>query len=274
MQKKKKEYKFYKLLFIYILVLSFVLIMNFINISNNSFYQCIKDFSIKTYYELTKPIKIGIEYINSLTNIKHIINENERLKIEVSYLSPLKITNEKLNKEVENLKKTLNIKTKYKDYELITAEVILRNNDYWYDTLTINKGKKVGIQVNDTVLNEDGLVGRVISVSKNTGVVALITGIKENNKTSIKIKGEDKEYNTVINSYEDGFLVATGITNYDKVSIGNKVYTSGLGNFLNDIEVGTIKNIENDRYETGKIIKIKPSVDFSNLKYVSIIRSK
>ena len=59
-------------------------------------------------------------------------------------------------------------------YRVVAATVIAAGGDY-SDTVTIGAGSGDGIAANETVLNGDGLVGAVISVTRSTATVQLAT---------------------------------------------------------------------------------------------------
>ena len=60
-------------------------------------------------------------------------------------------------------------------YTPVTARVIGRSPTVWYSTVTIDKGSSANVQINDPVVNGDGLVGRVTDVTHGTAEVTLIT---------------------------------------------------------------------------------------------------
>ena len=61
------------------------------------------------------------------------------------------------------------------DYHPVTATVVGKNPDLWYQTVNIDKGESAGIRVNDPVINGEGLVGRVATVVPDGAEVDLIT---------------------------------------------------------------------------------------------------
>jgi rod shape-determining protein MreC len=60
-------------------------------------------------------------------------------------------------------------------YHPVTATVVDKSPNIWYETVTINKGTPSGIEVNDPVINAEGLVGRVVAVESDGAQVDLIT---------------------------------------------------------------------------------------------------
>ncbi len=53
--------------------------------------------------------------------------------------------------------------------------MIARSTTAWYSTVTIDAGSAEGVQVNDAVVNGQGLVGRVSAVTPDASQVTLIT---------------------------------------------------------------------------------------------------
>jgi rod shape-determining protein MreC len=61
------------------------------------------------------------------------------------------------------------------EYHPVTATVVGKNPELWYQTVNIDKGESAGIRVNDPVINGEGLVGRVATVVPDGAQVDLIT---------------------------------------------------------------------------------------------------
>src|SRR5688500_7288967 len=59
--------------------------------------------------------------------------------------------------------------------EPVVARVIARSPSSWYQTFQINKGASDGVEVDQPVVNGEGLVGKVKSVSDGNAVVMLLT---------------------------------------------------------------------------------------------------
>ncbi len=61
------------------------------------------------------------------------------------------------------------------DYHPVTATVIYTDPNLWYSTVVIDKGESAGVQRNDPVINEEGLVGKVAQAAPDGALVDLIT---------------------------------------------------------------------------------------------------
>jgi rod shape-determining protein MreC len=60
-------------------------------------------------------------------------------------------------------------------YHPVTAEVINKDPNVWYLTVTIDKGESAGVRRNDPVINAEGLVGKVAQAAPDGALVELLT---------------------------------------------------------------------------------------------------
>ena len=162
------------------------------------------------------------------------------------------------------LKKILDLKID--NYSFITCSIINRDIT-WYNTLTLNKGKKDNIKKNLAVINSNGLIGRIIEVGDNYSVVELITN-PNFSKIAVSIKGEE-EYQGIL----DNKLIIKNVKKGSNIKIGDKVYTNGLGGiYPSGIYIGEVINIKNDSLDLSKELEIKLNTNFNNMRYVNVIR--
>lgn len=215
-----------------------------------------------------------IDDYNELVNIREKYQE---LLPEVDRIDSLMTENIELRKQLEAMKEELDIDYTINDYEFLNATVISRNVSYWYNTITIDKGSYNGVEIDMVVVNSDGLIGKVVSTTTFTSDVKLLTTSDTNNKISVainnngnKLYGLIKDYN-----YKNNYLEVEGISNTESVSVGDYVYTSGLGGvFPSGILIGSVSEITTDEYDLAKIINVSPIADFDDINYVAILKRK
>lgn len=178
--------------------------------------------------------------------------------------------NSELEKENIELKKLLGEKDS--NYKMITAKVIKRDIE-WFKQLTIDKGKKDNIEINMAVINNNGLIGKIIEVGDNYSIVQLITSNLSNSKVAVDVKGLE-DYHGILSSYdkEYGLIVIDNIMKNSEIRINDSVYTNGLGGIIpSGIYIGKVVDITYDDLGLNKIVKVKPDISFDSIRYVNVI---
>ena len=247
--------RFYKVLLVVLLVICFFFLFNDRLFFKNSFFRDL-------YKVIVIPVnKIGMEF-NDIRRYKSISNDNNRLEKDNILLNSLKEENSVLVLENEKLKDLMGLEKSYSN-KRVYARVISRNRLYFFDTFIISRGSGSGISINDAVVSADGLIGRVVSVSKDYSTVRMITSNYDDNKLSVVVNG----CNGNIKEYKDGYLIIDGVSNYDKISVGDKVYTSGLGVLDKGLFIGSVSKVLEDSYGISGILY----VDIASLDDISYV---
>lgn len=148
--------------------------------------------------------------------------------------------------------------------DLVLSKIKYRN--MYGSDLVIYRGFNDFLKKGDAVLTNDGLVGIVKKTYKDSSIVDLITS--RDSAISVKINDEYGILKCINNN-----MVVTDINNYSNISIGDKIYTSGLGNINKDIYVGIVKDIKLNNTGIEKIIYVDIGNRLNNLNYLYIWRS-
>lgn len=282
MRRKKKDMK---LKYIVLLGMAFIVLLFVIfsftlkeDRNLNKFEWLVKDSVIAIERVVLYPFNYVVDKVGEFFELRDIREKYEVLKNSLNRVDSIEAENKLLRKELEDMKEELNISHTLTEYEYLNATVISRNVSYWYNTFTIDKGSHNGVLVDMVVVNAQGLIGKVVSVTAFTSNVKLLSTNDKNNKISVLISNSDNtNYYGVINgyNYNDKSLIVEGISNTDHIEDGAYVYTSGLGGvFPRGILVGTVSSIITDEYDLSKIIKVKPSADFEDINYVAVLKRK
>lgn len=169
-----------------------------------------------------------------------------------------------LKEELDNIKKINDIEFD-DNLDIIVSRVKYRDVYEYSNTLTIFKGTKNNVNVGDAVLTNNGLVGIINKTYDYYSVVSLIT----NKKSNISVKINDA---VGVLKLENGKLVVTSINNYKNISIGDEIYTSGLGNLPDNIYVGKVKKVSLNDTEIEKVIEVDIENRLDTLDYLFIWR--
>ena len=279
-RKKQSISKKYILILIIILIILLLIIFSFTLKEDRKLSKAeslLKDGLIYSEKIITYPFNYIKENIKEYKKLKDVNKNNNILETSIDRIDSIEAENIELRRQLETLKEELNINYTLSDYEYLNATVVSRNVGYWHNNITINKGTYNGVEKDMVVISSKGLIGKVIKTSTFTSDVRLITTSDTSNKISVHISNGDNNLYGLINSYDynKNVLELEGISNTKDVNIGDYVYTSGLGGvFPTGILIGIVEEITTDSYDLAKIIKVKPSADFNDINYVSILKRK
>lgn len=256
--KKNKKKKILKILFIAILIVVIVAILLFYFLRDNKKNNIV--------FTLTKDLSASISKVISMPYNK-VDTPNMDLSKEI---------NKDYEKEIEELKKTLQLNSTLSDKTLINASVIKRSTSYWYNIITIDKGSKDNIKEGEAVINSRGLIGKVIKVNNHSSDVKLLTSKNNDNYISAVFYIEDTPYYGLIDEYnieKNELYLKNVIGDLSEDNLKDiNVMTSGLSDsFSSGLLIGKIKNIKKETYGISSTIVIKPSSDFNDLKIVTVV---
>ncbi|GED92689.1 rod shape-determining protein MreC [Lentilactobacillus buchneri subsp. silagei] len=211
----------------------------------------------------------------STKNLLNTYQENQRLKSKVDQLTQTQVKDQVLSRENKQLKRQLNVGSTLTGYEKINAAVITRTPSSWASQVIINKGQASGIKKDMPVIAGPGLIGTVAEVNKTNSKVVLISNTAENsNRFAIQVLGDNsKVVNGIITSYDSAAnrIIMGNITSNAKLSVGNRVTTSGLGGVIpKGIYVGTVSKVTQDDYGLAKKVYIKPAANLNDIEVVSV----
>jgi len=268
-----------KIKIIFVIFLAFVLILISIFFINNDRKLNVPEKLIKDgFLFLSNLFTIPVNYINEkISQISAKNNLYEKYKdLEAKITSYDLVVSEKetLKKEIDELKKVVGINNVLSEKFAMNAVVVHRNIDYWHDEITIDKGSKDGIVEGMPVVTNEGLIGRITSVSNFNSVVKLLTS-SNSSKISVKIQvGVDYVYG-LLSGYDaqNNTYQVEGISQNVKLENDSLVTTTGMGDiFPSGIFIGKVVGTRADSYDLSILVEVSPSVNFNDFSVVSILK--
>ena len=262
---KKKSLTSFFLPFLFLL--TFLLIL--FNKTDYFIINKVKSFGIDYVSPLTSIISKPATVISNITiriqNIQNLENENIKLKEEILRLKKWQTLAIKNSRENKVFKRLLN-STSHQVDVIKTASVINQSPGIYTNLITINAGKSSKVNKDLAVINEKGLVGKTIFSTKNNSKVLLIN----DSSSSIPVKTlSDGSYSILSGSTNGKYLVSSFTRDNKLPSVGDLLVTSGNAKiFPRDILVAKVISVKEDYYVA------LPYVDFNNLNYVQVVKSK
>jgi rod shape-determining protein MreC len=147
---------------------------------------------------------------------EHLLSRVRDLSLQVGGLQQERDENSRLRKLL-SMQSTIPLQS-------VGARVVGRTPDYLANTIFIDRGLSSGIHVDDAVLSDNGIVGRVVLVSRNHSQVQLIT----NADASTGVMVEQSRAPGVLKGAGGPLLNLDYISNTEQVDAGEVVVSSGL----------------------------------------------
>lgn len=193
--------------------------------------------------------------------------ENQRLTLQLDSAQESVLENERL-------KTMLDAKSRYEALDPIYARIIARAPGQWFDTFSINRGKNDGVTAGMSVVNADGLIGRVYEAGMNYAKVicvidprsAVACMVQSTRDTGI-MRGEI----TADSDKAECFVYY--LPNLNNIVPGDAVITSGTDSlFPKGLHIGTVTAVSMDAGSDGSYAVVTPSVDFRHIEEVFVLR--
>jgi rod shape-determining protein MreC len=208
--------------------------------------------------------------LKSLDQLEH---ENAALQVENRELRATNQSLRDVEHEVNRLRHALNYRER-SVFKLIAAEMVARDSSTWWRTVTINRGRRDGIETDMPVVTDEGLIGKTTSVSDVISVVLLVSD--ENCRVAASVEGSREQ------GIVSGERVTTGLTprldlnflsKQADLKPGQKVYTSGVGGvFPSGLLIGVVKSYR--VRELDGQAQLTPAVDLSHLEDVFVVTGR
>ena len=152
------------------------------------------------------------------------------------------------------------------------AKVINNSLRLSQNHLTINKGSNHGVKSGMGVINEQGVVGRVKSVSRNFSTI--ISLLHTELLVSSKIESNDVFGSTKWDGLDPQQAKLLYVPRHVVVAIGDQVVTSGYNSiFPEGIPIGTVIEVKPGPDTNYLDITLKLDTDFSKISYVYLVES-
>jgi rod shape-determining protein MreC len=231
---------------------------------NNSLEKTAQNYVVM----ILSPIEMGISNIkkfcsNQGDEFKNLIQakkENEKLKEKIITLQDSFLKAKILEQENLDLKKKLQYIAS-KEIKFKTAKLIAGVYNTSLREAFINAGSKDGIKENCLIFNQDGAIGRVISVNQDNSKVMLLN----DSRSYIPAKAISNGNKMIVSGSDGDLLEVKFIAENKSIDIGEVLLTSSEANLVPDnIPIGKIVKADGENY------KIKPFANLNNFDIVYI----
>ncbi|MDX6497812.1 MAG: rod shape-determining protein MreC [Blastocatellia bacterium] len=228
---------------------------------------------------ITYPIQQGASsvgnwiggFFGNIGELRRASTENQQLHQQIDQMqTELRGTRERAA-EAERLEKLFKL-NETSAYQTVVARVIARDPSMWFDSVTIDKGRWAGVEVNMPVVTPGGIVGRVISTSPLSAQVMLVTDEKSGAGAIVGQLGQSTAMGSVKGLGENGLLEMRYVSGMEKVQVGDTVTTTGQDAiYPQGYTVGEVVEVKPGSATQAQVIRIRPGAGLERLKEVAVL---
>lgn len=208
-------------------------------------------------------------FFASIGELGRLRSDNTRLREQVESMEQEVREAEAFKDDFEELTRLMELDAPYTSGDFVNAQVIGSSPSNYRWARFIDKGFEDGIRKNMAVINADGLVGKVISVTTGDALVLLLIDPKA--AAGARLEGR-RDTGKIQGNGEDQGLSLELIGSNSEVFEADQVITSGQDNvFPPGIPIGLVDQISGDIRRPDQQIIVDPWVDFTALDYVQVL---
>jgi rod shape-determining protein MreC len=160
-------------------------------------------------------------------------------------------------------------------FEPVTGTVISRSSTVWFAAVTIDVGSSDGVEVNDPVVNGDGLVGKVSAVLGGSAQVQSIADGASAVAAKVVPVGNQGLLKPEVGN--PGTLILDFLDSTEKIHRGQDVVTAGWrtqgleSRFPRNIPIGEISHAGPTELDAKGQVRVRPFADLRNLDVVQVL---
>lgn len=168
---------------------------------------------------------------------------------------------------------TVNDTTYRQRYSYTEARVIKNSWTQQNNYIMINKGASHGIKPDQAVISPEGIVGVVMSVSKNFATIMPV--LHGDSRNSVKVRRTGISGSLVWDGRDYRYAQVIDMPTAYQFDDGDTIITSGQANdFPEGIPVGFVESAEANQGTGFYKVKVRLATDFNKLDHVYIINNR
>jgi rod shape-determining protein MreC len=222
--------------------------------------------------DATRPVG---EFLSSIGELPSLRRERDELRAQLEVSRRQLVQYQSIKQDYDELLEQTDLARSI-DPGYVTGLVIAHTPSNFESVVTINKGSSHGVQRNMAAVASAGLVGHVVRVASNSADIQLIT----DGNSAVAAKLQTAEETGLLEGQGDLDMrmelnpaAASQIPAQETVVTLGYRSPSGEGLYPPDIPIGTVSRVFGDAAGLATHVTVRPAVDFSTLKFVSVVKA-
>jgi rod shape-determining protein MreC len=223
-------------------------------------------------HKALKPFRDFFGWIGDAVNAT---SQRDALRKQLQALRAQRIADAGGARQAAQLEALLGLDSRLKlaAYHPVSANVIGRSPTIWYAQIEVDRGAADGVHADQPVIDGDGLVGKVITVTPHASFVELITDQKSGVSATVNETGGSGVVQPAVGNPSD--LLLQYVPDASQVKVGQQVVTSGtVSNRLDSlfpygIPIGKVTSVDPGNLMQG--VHVRPFANLRSVEFVQIL---
>jgi len=213
--------------------------------------------------------------LHAKSQVAQLRRDNQRLQDELAYAQQQAL---EYRQAAQNV--ALDVRLGISSSQRLNAAVIAEDPSLWYQTIEIDAGSDAGVALNDPVIGDGALVGKVTEVDPTVSFVTLITDHSYDVAAEVQDQAGDRGQ-LVPQVGNPNQLLLEYLPNHALgISPGEEVVTAGFSDPANPqlapvfpagIPIGTVASFNPDELLNNGQVPVTPSADLRHLENVQVL---
>jgi len=231
----------------------------------------------RTVMTIFSPVPKLVNWIGGTTSdmyhgyldMRRSVAENVALRNKVASLTAENLKLRQSEGDLRRLRSLLGYSEQF-TMQTSLAHALMLDTSTRFKSLIIDRGSAGAVEVNDVVVNANGLVGRVVLTTNDMAKVQMLT----DSNSAVGALIERTRRQGVIRGDGSGAAQMYDVPSLADVQPGDAVLTAGIdGVYPKGIPIGTIVKAEKGQ-DLFKTIAVRPAVDFGMIEEVIVIHTR
>jgi len=198
-----------------------------------------------------------------------LLKENADLRREVTRLRKENAVLAEAAQENQRLRVALGLKESSRT-EMISTEVISRKESTWFDTATIDKGRRAGVRKGWAVITSGWrLIGQVLEVDAFSSRIVALT----DSNSAIGAMVQRSRSSGILQGQAGDYLVLSYLPKDADVKVGDVVVSSGMGQVVpKGLVIGRVVKVVRSEVMGSTKALVRPSIRMDQIEQVFVVK--
>ena len=202
-------------------------------------------------------------------DMRRAVNENLELRRKVASLTTENVKLRQTESDLRRLRNLLRYSEQF-NMETSLAQTIMIDTSGRFKAIIIDRGSGDGVQVNDAIVNANGLIGRVVLTTADMAKVQLIT----DSNSAVGALLERTRRQGVLRGDGSSVIDLHDIPALADVRQGDRVLSAGIdGIYPKGVPIGVVMRAEQGP-NLFKNIEVRSTVDFRTIEEVIVLHTR